>query len=98
MEPLTILLAFAAEISIRHVLVLNLIGWIIKGILQHRGLSSWTDIIPLILAPTGIVLAYFDEIIYPGHFIIYGLANAGLAWLLHRVVKETKRTIQEFRK
>lgn len=98
MEPITALLAFAGEISIRHVLVLNLVGWIIKGCLNHKGWESWTDIIPVILALLGVGLAYFDEIIYPGHFIVYGLANAGLAWLLHRVAKETKKTIQKIRK
>ena len=97
MDPLTALLAFGTEISIRHVLVLNLVGWIIKGVLTHKGWADWTDIIPLILAILGVGLAYFDEIMYPGNFIIYGLANAGLAWLLHRVVKQTKKTVKSLK-
>jgi hypothetical protein len=73
----------ATHISVRHVLVLNLIGWVVKFGFRHRGWDDWTDIIPLILAVNGLIMAYIEIGQYEGSFIIYGLANAGLAWLLH---------------
>lgn len=97
MEIFTTLLAFASEISIRHVLVLNLIGWMVKCFLQHRGWDNWTDVIPFILAIGGVTLAHFDLGAYQVNFIIHGLANAGMAWLLHKVVKETKKTVETYR-
>jgi hypothetical protein len=87
MDVLEGVLAFAQHVSIRHVLVLNLFGWVIKCLLRHLGLIDWTDIIPVILGLSGVALAYFGTIDYGANFIIYGLANAGLAWLLHRIVK-----------
>ena len=98
MEILTGLLAFATELSIRHVLALNLIGWMIKSFLQHRNWDSWTDIIPLILGACGIIIAYVDQSTYEANFIIYGLANAGMAWLLHKAVKETRSIVETTRK
>lgn len=87
MDILGGLAAFAEHISIRHVFVLNLIGWVIKCGLRHRDLENWTDIIPVILGVNGVIMAYIEIGTYSGSFIIYGLANAGLAWLLHRIVK-----------
>jgi len=89
MEILTGLIALAAEISIRHVLVLNLVGWMIKCFLRHRGSEDWTDVIPIFLALVGVVLAYVDRTLYPWNFIIHGLANAGMAWLLHQTMKQS---------
>lgn len=86
MDPLTALLGFATEISIRHVLVLNLVGYMIKCVLTHRGLEEWTDVIPFILGGLGVFVAYV-EVTAEGNFIILGLANAGLAWLLHQTIK-----------
>lgn len=79
--------AFAEHLSLRHVLVLNLIGWCIKCVLHHKGWDNWTDIIPPLLGIFGIGMAYMEAAMFQGNFIIYGLANAGLAWLLHRLVK-----------
>lgn len=87
MEVLVGLQAFATHLSIQHVLALNLIGWFVKSLFWHLGISEWTDIIPLILGVMGVMLAYLTPISYEGSFIVYGLANAGLAWLLHRIVK-----------
>lgn len=95
MEILTGLIAFAAEISIRHVLVLNLMGWIVKCIFNHRGLHNWTDIIPVILSFAGVGLAYVDQSTYEANFIVHGLANAGMAWLLHKLMKETQQLTQK---
>jgi hypothetical protein len=87
MDVLSGIVDFAQHVSIRHVLVLNLFGWGVKCVLRHRGWLHWTDIIPVILGVAGITLAAFGRVDYGENFIIYGLANAGLAWLLHRVVK-----------
>lgn len=87
MEVLDGILAFAQHVSIRHVLVLNLFGWVLKCILRHMGQLDWTDAIPIILGISGIFLARFGVVNYGDNFIVYGLANAGLAWLLHRLVK-----------
>jgi hypothetical protein len=95
MDVLVGLQAFASHLSIQHVLVLNLIGWMIKCVLCHRGLGRWTDIIPVILGVCGVVLAYIDHISFEGNFIVYGLANAGLAWLLHRLVKPIPGTVDK---
>lgn len=84
------LLAFAGEISIRHVLALNLMGYIIKCFLTHRGWDIWTDIIPVFLAAGGITLAYMDIATVEDNPFIVGLANAGMAWLLHQTIKKTK--------
>jgi len=88
MEILLALREFAAYVSIQHVLVLFLMGAMIKGTMHHKGLGNWTDIIPCLLMVLGVLLAVLDPIKYEGHFIIYGLANAGLAWLLHRIIKD----------
>lgn len=95
MEVLTGLIAFAAEISIRHVLVLNLLGWMLKCFLRHINYEDWTDIIPVILAGCGVFLAYIDQLTYVSNFIIYGLSNAGMAWMLHQLAKETKRSVRK---
>ena len=92
---LTGLIALASEISIRHVLVLNLIGWMLKCFLTHLGYDNWTDVIPVILALCGVLLVHIDQLTYDSNFIIYGLSNAGMAWLLHQLVKETKRSIRK---
>jgi hypothetical protein len=87
MEVIDTLIGLAQYVSIRHVLVLNLWGWTIKCLLNHRGWANWTDIVPPILGVSGITLAALDTGVVQGHFIVYGLANAGAAWLLHRIVK-----------
>jgi hypothetical protein len=97
MDILLALQAFADSVSITHVLALNLIGWFCKGLFHHRGWENWTDIIPVILAVNGVIMAYITPIPYEGHFIIYGLANAGLAWLLHRIVKDVPRAVRNFK-
>jgi hypothetical protein len=95
MEVLIILQGLVDHISIQHVLVLNLIGWGIKGVMHHKGLEDWTDIIPIILGVLGVLLAFVDPIKYPGNYIIFGLANAGLAWLFHRVIKDGSTIIKQ---
>ena len=87
MDILSGLVALTDHIAIQHVLVLNLLGVGIKSVLHQRGLDNWTDIIPLILLVLGIVLAFADPTKYSGHFIVYGMANAGCAWLLHQGTK-----------
>lgn len=88
------ILGFAGYVSIRHVLVLNLLGWTIKCLLRHRGWDNWTDVIPVILGISGIAIAAFDDGTYQGNFIVYGLANAGLAWMLHRMVKPLPQVVK----
>ena len=87
MDVLNGIVDFAQHVSIRHVLVLNLIGWGVKCFLRHMDWSDWTDIIPIVLGVLGIFMARFGLVDYQEHFIVYGLANAGLAWMLHRILK-----------
>lgn len=96
MEIFAPLLALAEHVSIQHVLALNLFGWCFKGIFHHRGWDNWTDIIPVILGLLGIGLAFIDPITYEGSFIVYGMANAGMAWLLHRAVKGGHGVVKKF--
>jgi hypothetical protein len=98
MEIIDTLLGLAQHISIRHVLVLNLWGWTIKCLLNHKGWGNWTDIVPPILGVSGITLAALDLDTTQGHFIVYGLANAGAAWLLHRIVKPIPGLIKQMGK
>ena len=98
MDILVGIQAFAEHLSLRHVLVLNLIGWMIKCIFHHRGLDNWTDIIPALLGIFGVGLAYMESTAFQGNFIVYGLANAGLAWLLHRLVKPIPNLKRVFKK
>ena len=98
MDILTSIIGFAGYVSIRHVLVLNLLGWTIKCLLNHKGWSNWTDIIPVILGISGIWMAFIDTGTYQGNFIIYGLANAGLAWMLHRMVKPIPGAVKRLKK
>lgn len=87
MELLAAIAALAAHISIRHVLVLNLLGYCIKCVLNHRGLTNWTDAIPPVLMVMGVFLTLLDPVVYEGNYIVYGMANAGCAWLLHQGTK-----------
>ncbi len=91
------ILAFANFVDIRHVLVLNLLGWAFKGCMGHSNrLLKWTDIIPVNLGVLGVILAYIDQSGNITHPIIQGLANAGLAWLLHQGWKRTQGQVKEF--
>jgi hypothetical protein len=95
---LTPLNAFANHVDLAHVLILNLIGWMCKGGMgHHRQLKRWTDIIPVPLGLVGIILAYVAPNAGVYHPIIQGLANAGLAWLLHQGVKRTQEQVQEYK-
>jgi hypothetical protein len=91
------ILAFAQFVDIRHVLVLNLLGWAFKGCMWHsQRLYRWTDIIPVNIGLIGVVLAYIDPATGT-HPIIHGLANAGLAWMLHQGVKRTQEQIKDYK-
>jgi hypothetical protein len=96
-EILIALQALAADVSLQDVLALNVLGWVIKALLHHLDKADWTDIIPFILAVSGVALAFFDPVIVNRNFIVCGLANAGLAWLLHRVVKDGAQAVKQFR-
>lgn len=94
---LTPLNAFAQHVDLSHVLVLNLLGYMCKGLMGHSKFNRWTDIIPVQLGLLGIILAYISPNDMVNHPIIQGLANAGLAWMLHQGVKRTQEQIVDYK-
>ena len=89
--------AFAQYVDLVHVLALNLIGWVFKGCMQHHEkLQNWTDIIPGVLSGLGILFAYVDPVACARHPVVQGLANAGLAWLIHQGIKRAPTAVKDY--
>lgn len=85
-----IVLTFFNHVYIPHVLALNLIGWGLKCLFNHKGWRQWSDIIPVLLGICGIFMAWASPVLireHEGGFILYGLANASVAWILHQIFK-----------
>jgi hypothetical protein len=45
----------------------------------------------------GIILAYMDPNMVVHHPIVQGLANAGLAWMLHQGAKRTQEQFKDYK-
>ena len=95
MEFVEVLAFLADHIDIRHVLVLNLVGWMLKCILCHADLADYTDVIPICLAFIGVFMALLMPVPPSGGFIMHGLANSSVAWMLHQIVKAAPKSAKK---
>lgn len=82
-----LVLGFLNHVYVPHVLALNLIGWGIKCVLNHKNWKRWSDIIPVLLGVAGIIMAWLSPLKTFEGPILSGLANASVAWILHQVFK-----------
>ena len=81
-----------------HVLALNLIGWCFKGLAAHFPITrKWNDCIPVLMVGMGIFFAWIYPTEGARNFVLQGMANAGLAWLLHQGLKRSAQIVKEIK-